>query len=196
MKSTSVRNDIFGTLRQVKDTGCSIDIQLDGKVVARLTLNEPLSGIPAMRIKTSEAQKKWSELLNYVYVLGARVYFRVRFTEDEDATNVYMVRPAESRNYFDSLWKAHRAAQPKNSALTPEAILVSIDNLREALTEDVSVQFRSVNESLERFATEIHQKINIAFAGLNRPNGDLQATPELGLVRLRSVADFEKFECD
>lgn len=193
MKSSEARNDLMRTLKKVKETGQHEDILLDGKAVARLTLERPASGTPPMRIKTADATKGWSELMNYVFVMGARFYFRVRFNEDDEATHVFLVRPEESRNRFDSAWKEHKA-QSQVIKVTPEALLDAIDGLRETLTEDVKVALDSMQEYTHASVQQINAKIGIAFAGLNRPNGDLLATPEMGVVPLRSVKDLDSYE--
>lgn len=195
MKSSEIRNELMPTLKLVKETGDPIDIHLDGKVVARLTLEPPSSGTPPMRIRTAEAVKKWSELLNYAFIMGARFYFRVRFNEDEEVTIVFLLRPDTSRNHFDSAWKEHKA-QAQNSKVTPEAVLESIDELRETLTEDVKVALESMQDFMQKSVQQINEKIGIAFAGLNRPNGDLQATPESGLVSLYAAKHLDSFEVD
>lgn len=197
MKSSEIRSNLMPMLKLVKETGEPIDIHLDGKVVARLTLEPPSSGTPPMRIRTAEAVKKWSELLNYAFIMGARFYFRVRFNEDEEATTVFLLRPDASRNHFDSAWKEHKAqAQAQTSKVTPEMVLESIDELRETLTEDVRIALESMQEFTQKSVQQINEKIGIAFAGLNRPNGDLQATPESGIVSLYSVKHLDSYEVD
>jgi hypothetical protein len=195
MKSSEIRNNLKPTLKLIRETGEPIDIDLDGKVVARLTLEPPSSGTPPMRIRTAEAVKKWSELLNYAFIMGARFYFRVRFNEDDEATTVFLLRPDASRNHFDSAWKEHKA-QVQTSKVTPEMVLESIDELRETLTEDVKVALESMQEFTQKSVQQINEKIGIAFAGLNRPYGDLQATPESGLVSLYSAKHLDSYEAD
>lgn len=192
-KSTDVRTNLKAVLRTVYETQETAEILLDGKVVAHLTLQQP-TGMPPKRINTGEATKGWSELLNYVFIMGARYRFRVMFDGDESAPPIFLVRPEKSRNRFDEAWKEHKKAY----LATQDApdLRERIEDLRGALQEDMVAALEDMKEFVESSVTKINHKIGTAFAGLNRPNGDLQAYPETGLVRFKSAKDLDTPEAD
>lgn len=189
VKSTDARNNLKALLSQVWETEEPVEILLDGKPVAVLTLEEPQTGTPALRIKFDEARKGWSELLNYVFIMGARFYFRVRLNDDKPAPKIYLVRPVGSRNRFDEAWKAHRETYraQQNKSLDPVDLLDHIEDLYGELQEDVQSSLAEMQATLEKSVQQINNKIGVAFASTHRPH--LYAVPELGAVPLRSARD-------
>jgi hypothetical protein len=99
VKSSEVRTNIAQKVREVWQTGEPLEILLDGKVVAVITLDEP-DGVPPLRIGLKDARDGWSELLAEVSQSRARFYFYIRFRglkEGQLVPKVYLV-PSKYRN--------------------------------------------------------------------------------------------------
>lgn len=190
MSSSEIRLKLRSVLRTVKETNKPTDIRMDGKVIAQLTLDRPSYKVPALPIKIVDAQKSWSELLTYVWVSGARYVFTVRFEEDEPAEKIYLFRPLSAeKNIFQEPWQEHRAK------FTPQASSpISISEMQESidiLRKDIEKQIYNFQDVSQKTLLQISNRMAIVFAKENRPNGDIFATPEMGISQLRSTRDFD-----
>jgi len=189
VKSSEIRTNIAQKVREVWQTGEPLEIRLDGKIVAILTMNEP-SGVPPLRIGLKEAREGWSELLAEVSQSRARFYFYIRFRglkEGQLVPKVYLV-PSKYRNRFHAYWVAHRQ-EYRDSQVQTLTVEEQIDEMKGTVEERLNQIEINLMEGLTSAVETIKQTFGIGFAGLTRPNGDLRATPELGVVPLRSVRD-------
>lgn len=190
MSSSEIRLKLRSVLRTIKETKKPIDIRMDGKVIGQLTLDRPSYKVSPLPIKIVDAQKFWSELLTYVWISGARYVFSVRFEEDEPAEKIYLFRPeSATKNVFQEPWHEHR------SKFTPhESSPVSISEMQEIidlLRKDLEKHIHEMNEFTQAKLEHLSNKVGTAFATNNRRNGDLLATPEMGIEPLRSIKDFD-----
>ncbi len=193
MSSSEIRLKLRSVLRTIKETKKPIDIRMDGKVIGQLTLDRPSYKVSPLPIKIVEAQKFWSELLTYVWISGARYVFSVRFEEDEPAEKIYLFRPeSATKNVFQEPWQEHRAKfNPQSSS--PVSISEMQENF-DLLRKDLEKTIHDISESLQGKLENISNKVGTAFATINRRNGDLLATPEMGIEPLRSIKNFDSGE--
>lgn len=189
VKSSEVRSNLTQKLREVWQTGEPHEILSDGKTVALLTLKKP-TGIPPLRVTLKEAREGWSELLAEVSQIRAHYFFLVRFKGLKDGKPtppIYLV-PSNYRNRFHEEWVDYRR-EYKASQVSTSSIQEQIDEIRDGVKDDLQRALAEMSEQLKAGVEKIEQKIGVAFAGVVRPNGNLYATPELGVVPLRSTKD-------
>ena len=190
ISSSSARTMLVQKIREVIKTENDIGINVDGKEVVTLTLTEPRpSSTPALRITTVEATQGWSELLNFISIMGARFYFKLKPLDDEEETpRVYLVR-GDFRNRFQAPWKEHRRKWVEEQ-------MSGVDNQKEInepnwdKLDDLHEKFGELEKTIE----SISRQIVFSVASKNR-NGDLYAVPELGIVPLRKASDFPNPHC-
>lgn len=189
VKSSEIRTNLTQKLREVWQTGEAMEILSDGKVIALLTLEKPV-GVSPLRITLREAREGWSDLLAEVSQIRARYFFLVRFRglkNDMSAPAIYLV-PSPHRNRFHDEWMTHKKAY-KDSQVHTLSVQEQIDEIRDGVRDDLKKALIEMSEQLQAGIAKIEQKIGVAFAGVTRPNGNLYATPELGVVPFRNDKD-------
>ena len=190
--SSLARTKLSSVLREVWEEETPIAIKVDGKDSAMLSLEKPKGGTPPLRIKIKDARSNWSDLLDLVKVYGAKYYFQVRFQQDDDdddeeTVKIYLTRAPEYKNKFQYEWQEHKA---KNGKLCkPSDLKNRIDELSDELRENISSDVVEIfDETAQKISDEINRRISLTFAMISR-NGDLQATPEIGIKPLTKIDD-------
>lgn len=187
--SSDARKTLKATCLEVAETGEPCVIQMDGKSMVQLTTVAPTSGTPPLRIKMADARGAWPELLTYVAITGAKFFFKFRDDEDSPVYTVYVVKSQEYENPFRDVWKEHRqeyrAAQDKSGQF--EERLDQFQEDLEAELDDVLGGMRDMLEEYQQRFSQMEKRVMLAYATLTRPNGNPLATPESGLVPLKTA---------
>lgn len=105
MKSSVVRARFTKILKQILDTGEDIGLDQNGETVAVLSLKQPATGVPPLRIGAQQAREDWSKLLECVVTSQAEFSF---FSKKRKVT-IYLTRCAEYDNPFVTAWTTHVA---------------------------------------------------------------------------------------
>ncbi len=176
VKSSEARTGLAKLVRQVLETRQDVLIEHNGEIVARLTVKEPSN--PVVRMKMLEAREGWSKLLESV-IRGAKWFFVLKLDPD---TRVYLIRHETYRNEFSERYRAEaqKVRQKKEGSTAADAL------------RDVQAEMAALRESALGGIDGVEQKIACLFALVNR-RGDLLATPESGVVPIRTADDLDQF---
>lgn len=177
--STDVKSDLRGAIERVCEKKQDISIRYSGKVVAKLTAQQPSRRIPPVRLKIEEARQNWSELMQVVAIRGACFSFKL-----VDEVPVFLVRDAGYQNPILLKWKEHLKEHKGSSDTAGTA--ETVDEAKDEIIQYI--------ESLETALKSLTTKVSTAFASMSRR--DVHATPDNGLVRRQTVADLERYEVD
>jgi len=176
VKSSEARTGLAKLVRQVLETRQDVVIEQNGELVARLTVKQPSNH--AARMKVLEARETWSKLLESV-IRGAKWFFVLKL---DPGTRVYLVRHEAYKNEVFERWRAEAQKEQQKKKVSTAA-----DALR-----DVQAEMAALRESALGGINGVEQKIACLFALVNR-GGDLLATPESGVVPIRTADDLEQF---
>lgn len=178
VKSSEARTVLAKLVRQVLETREDVLIEQNGEIVARLTVKRPNSHVAVVRMKMLEAREGWSKLLESV-IRGAKWFFVLKLDPD---TKVYLVRHEAHKNEFLERYRveAQKVAPRKDASTAADAF------------RDVQAEMAALRESALGAIVGVEQKIACLFALVNR-GGDLLATPESGVVPLRTADDLDRF---
>jgi predicted MPP superfamily phosphohydrolase len=182
--SSAVRKYLPKILKAVFENNEDLEIELYGQVVAILTLQEPHRAIAPLRIKTEDAKKGWSELLQAVSTRKARFAFYRK--SGEHKYQIYLVPNPKCKNSFSEGWANHVASWKENAQTVQ-----STGSVRLEPASDIHLEFASIHESLKGLKNIVKH----TFALINR-GGDVFKTPELGTLRLVDADDLERYEAD
>jgi hypothetical protein len=175
LSSTKVRDDLRRLAISVRDGEGDVTILHSGKPFALLTLTLPTPKPAAVLRRIAQAQRDWANLLAAVTVDDAR--FRFKWKE---RPAVFLLRAPGFLNEHVYQWRDHlHQFEPDVSTL---------------VQRDIEKLFQKVSELGDR-VEEVKRIATFLFADRNR-KGDVMATPENGIVPLRSVDDFEPVERD
>jgi hypothetical protein len=178
VKSSAARTGLAKLVRQVLETHQDVLIEQNGEIVARLTVRQPRSHFAGLRMRMLEAREGWSKLLESV-ILGAKWFFLLKLDPD---TPVYLVRHEAHKNEFFQRYRAEaqKVRQKKDVSTAADAL------------RDVQAEMAALRESALGGIDGVEQKITCLFALMNR-GGDLLATPESGVVPIRTADDLDRF---
>lgn len=197
--SSDVRKSLKATCLEVGQTGEPCIVQMDGKSMVALTRVAPTSGTPPLRIKMVDARTNWPELLTYVAISGARFFFRFREDEDGPVHTIYVVKSQEYQNPFGDVWKEHRQAY-RASLNQNERLEERFDQFQEDLESELNDVLNGMRNMLEDYSErfgKMEKRVLLAFTTLTRPHGNPLATPESGMVPLKTAQNsFEPPEAD
>ncbi len=152
--------------------------------IALFTLNKPDRNIPPLPITTTEAINNWTDVLGTIIYKNASYKFKVK-----NHKTVYLVRHPNLKVPLCDRWSDHaRQFRVKRIATADiEGLSIAMSDVKDYL-ENMTLRLTREQEEAKNISKHI-------FALINR-KGDPLATPESGLVQMKSADNLDIYEVD